>query len=185
MCLFSCLLFCCPFPKPCMFLCTVERFQSFLFNHLPPPDPLQSPLVVGQFAQAQREEIRNASVYLFYPEPCQVFPQSCVFSCPSSTLVWGSFGSHNGSAVSTPHPRRTPLLLSIQPRGASVWFRNLHIKLSFSSRFLGTFSDFASQVSVGRFPHLLGYTERQPFHSPAQRCAVTMVSIIYNPHMLI
>ena len=108
------------FPKPCMFLCTVERFQSFLFNHLPPPDPLQSPLVVGQFAQAQREEIRNASVYLFYPEPCQVFPQSCVFSCPSSTLVWGSFGSHNGSAVSTPHPRRTPLLLSIQPRGASV-----------------------------------------------------------------
>lgn len=40
---------------PCMFLCTLERFQPPPFNHLPPPHPLPSPLVVGEYTQAPRE----------------------------------------------------------------------------------------------------------------------------------
>lgn len=40
---------------PCMFLCTVERFQPPPFKHLPPPHPLPSPLVAGECTQAPRE----------------------------------------------------------------------------------------------------------------------------------
>lgn len=113
--------------------------------------------------------------FSFSMEACHVmliFSLSCTPFSPRvfQVLKWQRYPLH------LPPPRR-PVSLKNPTREIS------HCLPTFRTPFLLCFL-----VSLRQFPHPFKYSElpeRQPFNPPTQRCAVTMVRAIYNPHILI